>query len=357
MRIGLAFALIIAGTFGCGNRGIDGSGGSGGGAGGSGGMGGAGGSGGMGGAGGSGGMGGGGGSGGSSGGTFSVSIGPIPVPHGKETTQCILIKMPTTVEQDIVVIQTALAPGSHHLIAYRSDATQENLTPTPCSSFEGVLNGEAPIFIADSAASTMKLPTGVSYHFPAGQMLRLEAHYINASTTTDIQGMGTVTFTPGAAMTYQPADIMMCGSVKSLSCQTGGGIAAGQPNVALPVGTYRGGSSVDLTKLKVFGLTSHEHSRGSGVKIWKASASSPTATQLYDNPDWSNPPLTVYDDDHLLSFATGEGLSWQCSYDTSAETKKMCFGESAANNEMCFIWAYYYPSVGRFISQADCWAN
>jgi hypothetical protein len=264
--------------------------------------------------------------------------------------------MPTTSATDVVGIATTLAPGSHHLIAYRSNATTENLTPTPCNSFQGVLSGEAPIFIADALGQKMTLPTGVSYHFPAGQMVRLEAHYVNASMQT-INGMGTVTFTPGpSGMSYQPADIMMCGSVSALSCSgTTGGLAPGNPNAQLPVAKYTGSSTVDFTKIKIFGLTSHEHSRGSDVKIWKATASNPTATQLYDNPDWSNPPLQTYDDAHVLSFAAGEGLAWQCSYNTSQETSNVCFGESGLTDEMCFIWAYYYPSVGRFVSEADCW--
>jgi hypothetical protein len=340
------FALTLLAASGCGGNGSMGGGG-----------GTSGDSAGAGGGGGSGGGGGGGSSGvGSGAGALHVSIGPIDVGGGIETTQCILVKLPTTTDQDVVAIETTLAPGSHHLIAYRSSATTENLTPTPCSSFAGVLKGEAPIFIADSMSSKLQLPSGVSYHFPAGQMIRLEAHYINA-TQTAIKGAGTVTFTPGPAMTYQPADIMMCGSVKSLSCMFGPGLMPGKKLLALPVGTYDGGGLVDLTKLKVFGVTSHQHHRGTDVKIWKATASDPTATQIYDNPDWSNPPLTVYDDAHLLTFAPGEGLSWQCSYDTSTDTAPVCFGESAVTDEMCFIWAYYYPSIGRFISQSDCWAN
>ncbi|HEX4458756.1 MAG TPA: hypothetical protein VIA18_12355 [Polyangia bacterium] len=296
----------------------------------------------------------GGGGGGTTGGeTFSVSIGPIPVAPGQETTQCILIKMPTTTDQDVIGIGTELAPGSHHLIAYKSNETVENLTPTPCTSFQGVVDGEAPIFIADALSQKMTLPTGVGYHFPAGQMVRIEAHYINA-TPNAIQGMGTVTFTPGPPMTYQPADIMMCGSVTSLTCPVGG-IPPNTANYSLPVGTYAGSATVDFTKLNVFALTSHEHERGSDVKIWKSSAGNAQAQQLYDNPNWSSPPLQVYDDANVLHFAAGEGLSWQCSYDSTGDTSQTCFGESAVTNEMCFIWAYYYPSVGRFIGEADCW--
>ena len=350
MRIALVASLLLV-VAGCGHGASNNSDGGGGGAGG----GGTGGTGG-GGTGGSGGGGtGGSGGGGGSAGSVSVSIGPIPVAAGQETTVCVIKRLPTTADIDVVNVATTLAPGSHHLIAYRSNATTESPTPTSCSSFEGVLNGEAPIFIADAASQAMQLPDGVAYHFPAGQMVRLEAHYLNA-TQAALQGMGTITFTPGPPMTYQAADIMMCGNVASLQCPVGG-LAPGMANVALPVGKYSGGGSVDFTKLKVFAFTTHEHHRGLDVKIWKSTSSNPMATQLLDNPDWANPQLKVLDTANVLSFQAGEGLAWQCTYNTSSDTSKVCFGESGATNEMCFIWAYYYPSVGRFISTGDCWNN
>ena len=172
---------------------------------------------------------------------------------------------------------------------------------------------------------------------------------------------------PGATgMTYQPADIMMCGSVGSLYCNLGGGIAPGDPNYQLPVGLYTGHAvnlqgpamDVDLTKLNIFAFTSHEHHRGTDVKIWRATSHDvSSAEMIYDNTSWNNPPLKVLPDDQLLHFGANEGFAWQCSYDSSADTSQVCFGESAVTNEMCFIWAYYYPSVGRFIAENDCWAN
>src|SRR5689334_15485550 len=135
MRIALVaslFAMIV----GCGQSPGSPNGNGGGGAGG----GGAGGAGG-----GTGGTGGGGsGGGGSTGNSVSVSIGPIPLSAGEETTVCIIKRLPNTSDIDVVNVATTLAPGSHHLIAYKSNATTESTTPTPCNAFEGVLNGEAP---------------------------------------------------------------------------------------------------------------------------------------------------------------------------------------------------------------------
>ena len=65
---------------------------------------------------------------------------------------------------------------------------------------------------------------------------------------------------------------------------------------------------------------------------------------VYDVPGWLwSEPATV---DHAPPFklpANG-GFTFTCNWDnTTTDTVK--FGESA-NDEMCFFWAYYYPSQG-----------
>jgi hypothetical protein len=40
----------------------------------------------------------------------------------------------------------------------------------------------------------------------------------------------------------------------------------------------------------------------------------------------------------------GNGLSYQCEWNNATDDV-VEFGEGV-NDEMCFLWAYYYPSVG-----------
>jgi hypothetical protein len=295
---------------------------------------------------------------------LKVQIGPFELQSGVEVVKCVVVPVPSNVDIDVVRLRTTLAPGSHHMILYRTDATEPR-GPYDCTSFDGVFRNEAPVFIAESASSDMQLPTGVAYRFKANQLVRLEAHYIN-TTSKPIMALGAVELVPGAPnQTYQPAEMMMCGSAASLYCDFGGGVRAGEPAYKLPVGFYNGnavglggGTNVDLTQLKIFAFTSHQHHRGTNVTIWRSMSNdvSSNATQIYSNDSWDNPPLTVLPDDKLLTFNKGEGFAWQCTYNTVGDTQDICFGESF-NDEMCFIWAYYYPSVGRFIAQHDCWAN
>lgn len=216
--------------------------------------------------------------------------------------------------------------------------------------------GDAPIIIAQEATSTLTLPTGVAYHFTAGQMVRIEMHYLNASSSTK-SVVGTVTFTPGTPGTsYQAADIMFCGSVLQLMTS---GIPPYTTNAPLNAGFFSGNGNINFQNIKVFGMTSHEHWTGKEGQIWKAANSSDASNRVYDNTQWDAPPLKVFDDAHLLTFNPGEGLRWQCSYDTQdampQPTSAVKFGESARTNEMCFVWFYYFPSAGKFIGPGDCW--
>src|SRR5262249_9500801 len=158
-------------------------------------------------------------------------------------------------------------------------------------------------------------------------LIKIEAHYINA-TPNALMGMGTVTFTPGTTdRTYLAADIMFCGSVGQLWHQC---VPPNEKKFTLDPGFYSGSGRVDLTELKFFGFTSHEHRLGSNVVISRAMTKDDPGTVLYQNSSWDNPPLAVFDDAHLIQFGNNEGFKWQCSYDSAdadpPPTGNTCFG-------------------------------
>jgi hypothetical protein len=53
---------------------------------------------------------------------------------------------------------------------------------------------------------------------------------------------------------------------------------------------------------------------------------------------YQDPPIVIPD---------GGGFRFTCDYNNAGNTD-VKFGESA-NDEMCFFWAYYYPSKGAFV--------
>src|SRR5262245_50314095 len=57
--------------------------------------------------------------------TVPLGIGPLNLAAGEERTICSTFRLPTTKPIDVVQIDTVLAPGSHHLIVYKSMDTVE----------------------------------------------------------------------------------------------------------------------------------------------------------------------------------------------------------------------------------------
>lgn len=263
--------------------------------------------------------------------TLSASVGPIPLSADEETTVCITMRLSNPDPVYIPRITVALAPGSHHLVVYRSTATTESLTPTPCTAFQGILMGAAvPLMISEKPADDLTFPEGVALKIDAHQMIELEAHYINASAN-EIQGSGSVTFetVPVTTENVIESDLAFWGTL----------------NVIVPPGIQSNGPlfAAGLAGTHGFALTTHQHRLGSDFKIWYANSASDTNhTPVADTTDWANPPL--YRLSPELDFDGTKGLAYQCTWNNTTG-QLVTFGESALQ-EMCFLWMYYYPSHG-----------
>src|SRR5262245_16743148 len=112
---------------------------------------------------------------------YDVSIGPVTLQPGEEKIVCVDKRLPTDHAIDVVQMMNDLSPGGHHVIFYKSGATTESTTPFECQSFRDILNGTVPLFIAQKQRTELDFPRGVAYPFPAGQMVRLELHFLNAT--------------------------------------------------------------------------------------------------------------------------------------------------------------------------------
>jgi hypothetical protein len=168
-------------------------------------------------------------------------------------------------------------------------------------------------------------------------MVRLEAHFFNG-TPNAVMGTGEVRLTVGAGgRSYMPADLLLCGSVLQL---TQNGVPPGMSFLSPGFWKPPGG-------IQVFGLTTHQHRRGALMTLDKSSSTAAGNNLVMGQP-YDDPPLVTYAEPDLLTFGPGEGFRWQCFYN-NADPMTYRFGQSADTNEMCFFWAYYFPSVGHLI--------
>ena len=261
----------------------------------------------------------------------STGIGPIPIAASEEKTVCIIKRLGNADDLVATSFVTDLAPGSHHLIVYRSTETAEQLTPFACSPFQGILKGDVPLVIVTREHLEYDLPKGVGVPLAANQMLKIEAHYINA-TGTAIQGSANVGIhgkTAAETGPYQAADVGLWGTTQ-INVPARGTLTSPTQFQAGAPGT------------NIFALTTHEHHLGTEVKVWSSAKAGDTSDQVADDKDWGSPALEQFDPP--LAQDGTKGLSYQCSWSNTTD-QPVTFGESALN-EMCFVIFYYYPSHG-----------
>ena len=277
---------------------------------------------------------------------FTMTWGPVNVPPGEENTKCMWIRLANDTPLKVHQLHNLLSASSHHLIVYRDNHdTTEQATPIDCQPFTGALNQSgmiAPMVITQKQDDELTLPDQVAYTLAPHQMIKLEMHYIN-STDTAAMATATVNFFKAdeATIKYE-ADILFMGSLDIGTCNGCTPIPAGQSATLhqfLTIPSY-----LDLSQSHIYAITGHTHKLGTDMQVRVAPSAMGPMTPVYKpNPFvWSEPLTAVHRP--AFSVPVDGGLDFECSWTntTNAEVK---LGESA-NAEMCFFWAYYYPSQG-----------
>lgn len=270
---------------------------------------------------------------------LSLTYPAFTVQPGAESTKCVWMRLSNATEIKVHQLHNTLSSSSHHLIVYKDDQdTTEQLTPVDCQPFTGALNTSgsiAPIMITQRANDPLFLPEGVAYTLAPNQMIKLEMHYLNA-TDEPVDATATVDFYLADPSTIQhEANILFIGSPDI-------DIGPNQPfnlKQFFKVPNY-----VDLSQSKIFAITGHTHHFGTDMQVRTAPAKDGPFTSVYKPVpfEWNEPITTTHKPEFMIP--SGGGFEFECSY-MNTSNQQVGFGESA-NDEMCFFWAYYYPSQG-----------
>jgi hypothetical protein len=271
--------------------------------------------------------------------SFSVTFDPVTVPGGEEDTKCVVKKLSNPNAIHVGQIHNELGPGSHHLIVYRTNDTEEITEPFDCQPFADLLDPAkgTPLMITQKADDLLVLPPGVAFAVDQEQFVRLEMHYLNAtSDPIDISATSTFYVMDEAAFENE-ADFLFFGDVD----------VDLPPNASTTLGPTFLEVPANLSGSKFFGLTGHTHQYGTNVTVAASDSEASAQTMIYDVADWVwEEPETVYLEP-ALELPTGGGFHLTCNWNNTSP-ENVGFGESA-NAEMCFFWTYYYPSQGAFV--------
>lgn len=267
---------------------------------------------------------------------FRVGIGPITLAPGQERTVCIVRRMGNATPQLIRRVTANLGEASHHMIIYRVPDRVERLDPYPCQPFSAAHDSTAtsgPVMIAQQPDARLEMPAGVGLPTTADQFIQLEFHTLNA-TSAPIESRGEVTFdTIDATNAYAAAELLFSGT---LSIQIPPRTQASAPVQVHHVTRVPDGA-------RVFALTSHTHHLGIIATVSQSTLGGMggmvnDVRELHRSTNWAEPPLTTFDPP--LTLGASEALHLACSY-VNPTDRTVNFGLSA-NDEMCFLWAYFY---------------
>ena len=268
--------------------------------------------------------------------SYSIGFGPVTVQPGEEHTKCIVARLGNTLPVHIGSLHDVLSTGSHHMIVYRSNETVEQTTPFDCKPFTDTLDPTkgSTLVVSQKHDDLLSLPPGVAFTLDANQMIRLEVHYLN----------------PGSA----PIDVTATANFVTMDDASfhdeAGFLFVGDPDIKLPPHAATTLGPVFFTvppgyeDAHFFAITGHEHQMGTNVSVAVATSASDPGTSVYDVPGWLwSEPATVAANP-TFQIPPGGGFRFTCDWNNTSD-KMVRFGESA-NDEMCFFWAYYYPSQG-----------
>ena len=270
---------------------------------------------------------------------LTVTFGPIDVDAGVEKTQCVTKRLGNTGLIHVNQIHNELIGVSHHMIVYKVADTVEKPDPYDCQPFTDTLDATkgSPLMITQKHEETLDLPTGVGFNLDDNQMVRLEMHYINSgSSKASIEGRSTFAPMKDADFTDE-AGFLFAGTIDI-------DLAANQ---SATVDAFVKPPSHIFDGKHFFGFTGHEHKFGTGVTVEMTDKKANPGTMVYDPAGftWSEPPTEYHDPP--IDLPANDGFHLTCTWDNTSNDS-VGFGESA-NDEMCFFWSYYYPSVGSLV--------
>ncbi len=268
-------------------------------------------------------------------GTFTVTWGPKTIPAGQEETECVQVRLGNLGTIKVHEIHNRLGSASHHFILYRTTATEEYTTPRHCNPFTDTLDPSkgAPLMITQRAEETLTLPDDVAFTLQPDQMVRLELHYLNA-TETPMEVAVTSELRTSASASIE-ADFLFIGTPDI-------NIPSMSPPVEHTIGPTFITMPPELQGVNVFAVTGHTHKLGTDVTVRTATGRNDPGTSVYAPQPfaWSEPETTY----HRPPFTIPTGFSFTCKYRNDTG-RTVSFGEDT-DKEMCFFWAYYYPSQG-----------
>jgi hypothetical protein len=229
-------------------------------------------------------------------------------------------------DTEVSGFESHMSTGSHHLLLFWEDATDDPQNYLPPGSPNGPLEAcsglefTATPYGSQTQDDSLTFPPGIASLMPGANSFRIQSHYLNTTSETvtahvevtfHVAASGTVTDQAGVLFVVDP-------KIKVLPATS----ATVTDDCTLP------------QNMNVMRVQSHMHRHGTHF------LASMNGSTVYDTTTWSDPKPALFTPPK--SYEAGDALHFECAF-TNTGTTTLTFGESALTNEMCIFSASFYP--------------
>ncbi len=254
-----------------------------------------------------------------------------------------------TTSQDLWVHQESVqyTPGSHHFILWNTTYTTVPTTDMNGNTVDtsGVFEcpGGPPAawsvdrYVGGSQSANApnvlgSLPDDVALHIPAGSVLMMDLHVLNAQAKAlDVTVQIDLQPIPASQAKREAGIYFFYDPFIAIPPN-----ASSHARMSCPVT-----SAVTLTTQQT-----HMHKWGLGGVANLEDSSGKVLQQLYTSDTWSDPPVTAWSSPPM-TLQAGQQIDYECNYQNDGTTT-ILQGLSAQTNEMCVLVGAYYPRDTKF---------
>ncbi|HEX9295744.1 MAG TPA: hypothetical protein VF881_07910 [Polyangiaceae bacterium] len=256
----------------------------------------------------------------------------LTVKPGEELHRCQYVALPSDQDINVVAVSHQYSTGSHHFLVYTTDL---DAIPAEMTGQYDCVNGDEPImehthgilYGGQSPSGSVRFPDGVGFPMRAGQVLLLQAHYINP-TSQDIEAKVSAGFDTAPLESRR---------------EEAGFMIFYDPFIYVPAqSSATSGIHCDVTgNVNVITAYTHYHQRGKAMHVWlDPSRPSSADAPFFETTDWEHPE----DFQGPMAMGTGSVVRFRCDYENS-DTFDVFQGPTARTSEMCVFAGLYYPRL------------
>jgi hypothetical protein len=226
---------------------------------------------------------------------------------------------------DVARLEHQAKPGIHHVIIYREpDLTAADVDDElfECGDIPGQL-----LYTSQFAAEVFDYPAGVGIKLGAGEVLRVELHYVNTTAADIDTGVALNLWRSGAAITSEAASLFFYDRDIAIPPHSSW---QAKMRCTIP-------EDIDI----LFGLP-HIHRRGVGFRAYKVVGEQ--REQFIDSSGYGDLESIRFADP--VHVAADQVVELECDYKNDSDDWYYQ-GPSGPNDEMCLLLGSYYPRMDR----------